>query len=387
RVDTNPDHCHNRDEEARLLSIGDEQIHSLHHGCGNDQDWYQLEAGQALGDYVIRVQKIPDCDWPVDDVDVFFENSSGNVVIFPSASIVELNGLFIVTISCQDIQNNDLFLRVRNFGDPRGYYSISLESSEGEAEIQGPNVLCQGREYEVVGIPSGASVFWSSTSGLNLSCLVCNPTSVQSVSGSGPFIIEATVLHNGCEITLEKEVQNSGSTVPPFSIHELIPACYDPIGGFGFSEYLISNPSAGVTYNWAVSGGTAFPGTGTFATINPNSIGWFTITVTAVGPCGAERVVRADFFADPCDDMRLKLSPNPTREILRVEIEDTISEGKVREDYLIFVTDLYGEMMYQGVSEIRELTLDVSNYKDGVYNMTVFRGDAYTSTNFVVSRE
>ncbi|MEL6863107.1 MAG: T9SS type A sorting domain-containing protein [Bacteroidota bacterium] len=378
----------NNDEQARPLAIGDNQVHTLHDGCSQDQDWYSLTPGEALGDYVITIQKIQDCDWPVDDVDVFFENSSGNIVFFPFANIVQLNGTFIVTVSCQDVANNDLYVRVRNFGDPRGYYRITMESSEGDAQISGSNILCEGREYEVINIPSGASVFWSSSPGLSLSCMVCNPTSVQSVSGSGPFWVQATVQHNGCTITLDKDVSNSGEVIPPFSIDEIFPACYEPFSNLGFNSYAISNVTPGVTYSWSMNNGSVFPSTGTFVTVSPNSLGWFTLTVTATNSCGATRTVSASFYAEECDDFpRILLSPNPTRDELRVTIEDRLAEGQVRGEYLIFITDLFGEMVYQGASELREFNIDVSTFKDGVYNLTIFSGDDYQSSNFVVNRE
>ncbi len=380
----------NSTEDATVLSLNDEQIHTLHDHCNRDMDWFVIEPGQVLGDHIIHVEKLSSCDWPVWDVRVFYINSSGLLVSFPGANVVQVNGKYIINVSCEDVENNELFIRVRNSFMPRGYYKIYMES-EYEAEIAGPNSFCNQAEYEVTGIPSGASVTWDVSSGLSLSCQTCNPTTVQSIFNSGTVTVGATITHNGCTVKVGKEVTINSPTVPPFGIVPLIPACYDPFSGFGgFGEYMIANAASGVTYNWSVSGGSAWPSTGTFSTIGINSPGSFTITVEAVGPCGARREVKATFIAGPCERMRVNVSPNPAKDFLRVEVEDEIPENEEigsTEKYLIIVNDLYGEVLYQEASDIKAFNLDISNYREGVYSLRVLRGDVQVATNFVVSRD
>ncbi|MEL6867183.1 MAG: M43 family zinc metalloprotease [Bacteroidota bacterium] len=216
----------NDEDEAGLIAVGETQIHTLHDNCITDEDWFAIEPGQALGDYIIHVEKLPDCDWPVDDVDVLYKNFLGNMVNFIPASVVPLNGKFYITIDCQEVANEELFIRVENNSKPEGAYKIYMESSEGNASIDGPEVICQNQSYEVIDIPSGASVTWSATPGLNLSCLSCNPTTIQSVGGASTYTIEALVSDNGCDIKLEQELTNSATIIPPFFIEEIIPACY-----------------------------------------------------------------------------------------------------------------------------------------------------------------
>ncbi len=67
-------------------------------------------------------------------------------------------------------------------------------------------------------------------------------------------------------------------------------------------HYSIVSPEPGVTYNWEADGATV-SSSGTSVTVSAASTAAFTLTVTAVGPGGCERVFEETFWpiTTPCD--------------------------------------------------------------------------------------
>ncbi|MEL6637072.1 MAG: hypothetical protein AAFR05_10005 [Bacteroidota bacterium] len=375
--------------EATPLSVGLTQIHTLHDHCNYDEDWFVLTAGQSLGFYTVRVEQLANCDWPVWTVEVLYENSAGNLVNFPGATVSQINGNFVINVSCQDATNNELFVKVNDLPGTAGYYQITMIGGN-PGSIAGPASFCGSAQYEVLGIPLGASVMWNPAPGLTFSCQACNPTTVQSIYSSGVFTLSATVTYNGCQSTVSRQIVKEPTTVPPFAIVEVNPACYETFGGLsGLGQYRISSPAPDVTYRWATSKGFLSPSTGTYVNVSPNGTGSMLLKVTATGTCGQTRRVSAFFNVERCEwQLGLDLHPNPAREVLRIAIADPAEEwGSEAGPYQIIVNDVYGKVLYRGMSDLRNLELDVARYREGVYTLRVLRNDKYVLANFVVSRE
>lgn len=379
----------NSDLEATPLAVGEPQIHTLHDHCNFDEDWFVLDPGQSLGGYTIRVEDVFNCDWPVWNVEVLFENSFGNIVPFAGATITQVNGDFIISVTCQDVTNNELFVKVNDLPGTTGYYKITMFGS-AQGSIRGPASFCSSAQYEVVGAPLGASITWNAIPGLSFSCQTCNPTTVQSIYSTGTFTLSATLTYNGCQSTISREIVKENTNVPTFGITEVNPACYETFGGLsGLGQYQISNPAPGVTYSWTTSNGFLSPSTGTFVNVSPSSLGTMQLRVTATGTCGQSQMVNAFYNVENCEwQLGLDLSPNPARDLLRVAIADPLEEADAMQaEYQIIVNDLYGQVMYRGVSDLKTLELDVAHYREGVYTLRVLRGGKYVVTNFVISKD
>ncbi|MEL6637071.1 MAG: hypothetical protein AAFW73_24305 [Bacteroidota bacterium] len=378
----------NNEGEAIPLTAGEAQIHTIHEHCNNDEDWFVLDPGQSLGNYSVRVERLTNCAWPVASVEVLYENSVGNLVNFPGATISQVNGNFIASVTCQDVSNHELFIRVNDLPGTTGYYRVVLRNST-PGLIQGPASFCSSAQYQVIGIPPGATVQWSTGPGLSFSCTTCPSTTVQGYY-AGTFTIRATIIHNGCLSFITKEVIRENTNVPPFSIVEVNPACYEGFGSLGgLGQYRIPNPAPGVTYSWSTNSGWISPTTGAYVNISTTSPHTLPLTVTATGSCGQSRVVNASFIVAPCSGrLGLDLHPNPARDVLRVAFDRPVEGwGEEQGEYQIIVNDLYGKVMYRGVSDLQNLELDVAPYREGVYTLRVLRNGKYVLTNFVVSKD
>ena len=151
--------------QARWITGGTTQIHSLHSGCDKEEDWYRLQPNTAIGNYTVTVSKIANCDFPVDEVKVLYLDANNEIVDFPGATITQIGTTTIATIPCSDVNVNSIFVKVSNNGTaPRGYYQINVTSSTGQPVLNSStNSLCNGLTLEVTGVPSNEVAQFSRT--------------------------------------------------------------------------------------------------------------------------------------------------------------------------------------------------------------------------------
>jgi hypothetical protein len=373
--------------QSRLIAGGATQIHSLHSGCDKEEDWYRLQPNTAIGNYTVTVSKLTDCDFPVDEVKVLYQNTSNEIVDFPGATITQSGNTITATISCADANANTIFVQVTNNGTaPKGYYQINVTSSTGQPALNSStNSLCNGLTLEVTGAPSNASVTWVSSSNITLANTAGTTNSITSfVPGGSNYWVRATVSLNGCTIQLLKTfTYDPNFGIPNFSIVEETPVCFP--GGGTFS---VSNPVNGVTYHWDCIGipcnGIQTYSNGTFVSIGADAIGTMTITATGIDGCGNSLTKSRTFNVKKCGFAQMDISPNPSTDVINVTIEDEFTEEGT---YTAYIVSQFSELKFQGDFPNKAFQINVSTLPNGIYYIHALRENQILSSTFLVNHE
>ncbi len=374
--------------QARWITGGTTQIHSLHTGCNKEEDWYRLQPNTAIGNYVVTVSKITNCDFPVDEVKVLYRNSSNEIVDFPGVTITQIGTTTIATINCSDVNANTIFVKVANTGNaPRGYYQINVTSNTGQPILNSStNSLCTGLTLNVAGVPSNATVTWTSSSNITLANTSGITNSIASfVPGGSNYWVRATIALNGCSIQLVRTfTYDANLGIPNFSIVEEIPACYYAEKG----EYSISNADPTVTYTWSCQGPPCFSitpfGNGYGALVGVDGSGTMTLTVVATDGCGNSLTKSRPFNVNRCSRERMEITPNPTSDVINVTIED---EFTVEGAYTTYIVSQFSELKFQGDFSNKQFQINVATLPSGIYYIHAIRNNQILSATFVVNHE
>lgn len=367
----------------RLISVGETQCHSFHKigSCQDEVDWLRIETSEGIaGSYIVEIIDVSGADNPVGEVLFWHTDSNGERTDEVDVINIQVNDNEAFEILCSEIQN-DILIEVRRSDIKEGKYAIRL-TTDPELSLSNASVdlVCQGDSYQVLGLPGGATVSWTSSWNISLSNTSGASTTISNVTqGSSSYWIEATITINGCTTTLRKNFNGTNNSIPTFDIEEVIPACYPPSHPFG--RY-VTVPS--VQVNWSINYGYTTP-FGSMTIVEPNSVGWFTLTATATNDCGNTVSVSRNFYADECDDggMHLVISPNPAKDIVRVEMSTSWDEFSTGE---ILVTNQYSTLHYQAEINTPVFEFDVSNFENGVYYLHVYSDADYAVEPFVVNK-
>ncbi|MBV6439215.1 MAG: hypothetical protein EPGJADBJ_00854 [Saprospiraceae bacterium] len=374
--------------QARWITGGTTQIHSLHSGCDKEEDWYRLQPNTAIGNYVVTVSKITNCDFPVDELKVLYRDANDEIVDFPGATITQSGSTITATISCADVNANSIFVQVENNGTaPRGYYQISVTSSTGQPVLNSStNSLCNGLTLEVTGLPSNATVTWTSSSNITLTNTSGATNSIASfVQGGSNYWVRATISLNGCTMQLVKTfTYDANLGIPDFYIVEEIPACYY----YGTGHYSISNDDPNVNYSWTCQGAPCFDistiGNGSLALVEADAPGLMTLTVVATDGCGNNLTKSRSFNVGRCDKQQMSITPNPTSSVINVMIED---EFTIEGIYTTYIVSQFSELKFQGDFSTKTFQINVATLPNGVYYIHAIRENQILSATFIVNHE
>jgi len=227
-------------------------------------------------------------------------------------------GALCYNASCQmmDVYGNDgvaNFLTWNIFGDP----SINLK----RPSISGSNIVCSsGATFTINNFPSDASVSWSGGPYLSLSSQSGNSATF-TVIGNGDSPVRAIIYPvnpGSCQINLTKTVW-VGKPILTSSVTG--PSQLTP----GLSAvYSITPTTRPSTYSWQIPSGCYYnycwhitSGQGTSAiSVQAGAIGSGAVQVTASNGCPGNdsryMYVTVQNPSDPCDNLTLSITPNPS---------------------------------------------------------------------------
>ena len=292
-------------EVPRVIEVGETQFHSFHgfDECPDIVDWLRIDNSNGeIGSYVVEVNSVEGFINAVEQVNIYNTDTDGN----RAAKFSEITGgNGSIQIPC-NTSTNDFLIEVVKAEDPedeivQSIYTISLSATPGVAISNAEQTeLCSGNQYEILNLPTNASVNWSSSFGTSIQ--VNNDQSIFILNGNidaTEYWIRAVVNANGCQKVLTKTFvsANSGS-FQGFEIVEVVPAC-NPANSV--LEYGIYRTVPATNVNWNINSGSIFGASnGTSISVNP-TFGNFTLTATQVNECGQDFSVSKNFFADECD--------------------------------------------------------------------------------------
>ncbi len=392
-------------EVPRLISIGETQCHSFHRigSCQDPVDWLRISnANGLLGAYRIEIDDADGYDNPVEEVRVWNTDGTGlrtNQV----TTINSQNGsIRIFEVPCSEIVNDFLVEVVRNTEVEEGAYTIALKTSIPQPFLISQSQVCVGESVSVVGVPTGATIFWQSSLNLTISTTTGTTTTITNASGSGSFFIRATISQNGCTYTVSKDFNSmGGSSLPSIGNISLgIEEGCDPV----FFTLSIPTVQGATSYQWECnsnnlnfSGCYGGNGTTTYAdaTLEEGQTIYFTVTVTAMNDCGASVSNTANFsyYAEDCDhipivgggggdERSVRVIPNPVSSTqFTIEITDNLTEPT---EYQVFITNQFGEMKFLMETNEKLNQVNVYNLTDGLYHVHVVTDESVSIANFIV---
>lgn len=392
--ETDPDKYEPDDSDfpgvPRPIVLGESQCHSFYDmlDCQDPADWLIMSLSQGvIGSYQIKIEKVDDAPNPVEKVRVWNIGGDGMRSTEVSTTASTVGTTMIFEFPCSAPSTSSLLIEVVRKSDvTEGKYEITLTSNT-PLSISGSNILCKTASYNVDGVPSGATVSWTSSPSITLQNTFGSTVTIQNyTTGTPPYWIEANIISGSCSQIIRKTFTNfiGSAGVPEFFISTNFPACF-PGGG----DYSISNPVNGITYSWDCDGipcnGIQTNSTGTFASIGADARGTMTITVTGMDECGNSRDKSFELTVQKCgfEMQQLVVSPNPTTGTINVQVQDTYdTEGT----YHIVVINQMSELKFQSDYNNKEFSVNLGELQNGVYSILVYRGETSATATFIINK-
>ena len=266
--------------------------------------------------------------------------------------------------------------------------------------LNGSTSICSLNRSYSVSTPSSASVVWSKSS--NLIQVGDNTGSTYTVraansSQSSTGLITSTIYNSQNQVFITRT--KSISIGPPSAPSKIIGFYRNGMefGSESIYEFSVNNSTNQVInqYHWVVGGGTILSGQGT-STITVKTVKvsgsnnvFFDVTVKHGNDCGwSSPLWRSGYVTSGVGPVRLSIYPNPTKDILYVEINKTeqpydlkIAKGEIR---------LYDKMM--GLKKVKRFdgtstSMSVSDLKSDVYFLQIITGDETYQEQVIISRE
>jgi len=266
------------------------------------------------------------------------------------------------------------------------------------ASISGQSVVCSsGTTFTVNNQPSGCSVSWTSSANLSPSSASGNPATFKA-NGNGAGWVQATV-RSGCgDVTLPQKAvwvgspRFSGTSVTgPTQLTPGLAAIYSISPAQGASNYSWTIPS-GCYYNycWEIESGQ---GT-TSIHVRTGAVGSGAIKCTATNTCGTDSRymyvnVQDPHDPDPCDDLTLSLSPNPSRGgdvvVQVIYPPDPCDEALMSSSPAnVTIIDNMGNMVYSRKHEGSRFELSGLGLKKGIYHIIYTKNNRRFEKTMVV---
>lgn len=367
----------------RLISLGETQCHSFHNinDCQDQVDWLRVDnINGVVESYVIEIDDLLPFDNPVEEVKTYNTDINGvrTSEIIPIFS--QQGTIRIYEVPCSEILNDLLIEVVRN-EQKEGKYSITLRNKYNlYLSNTSTSIVCQGDNYEIINLPTGATINWSTSTNIALSNSTGISTAIISYTPSSLYYwIQATITYGGCQMVLFKEFEGADIPISNFEIVKIIEACYPPTHPYG--RYT-TEPHTEVEWEANYGEITVLPDNSVM--LEPSSTGWITLSATAQNDCGSILVVTEDIYIEECQGCikKLEVSPNPTTiGQLNISLE---KEASISGSYHLLITNIFGELKHQSERSTDNFVLDVSNYGDGQYWIHVYLQECYRVETFII---
>jgi hypothetical protein len=272
------------------------------------------------------------------------------------------------------------------------YIPKIIQSSEIETNlstsITGPSIVCSnGGAFEIVDVPTGASIVWSKSSNLTQSTAQGTNPCTFSANGAGIGWISAQVITACANTTnLPQKAVWVGTPV----ISSISGPTYTP--NYQWATYtagLSSTLSAPDDYNWILNplNGNSVYDYGSTADIAYYNSGTYQVVVQAHNTCnwGSYTVLGVEVY----DSKRLSISPNPSSGETNLTIE-TISLEKTLDETVEWELEVFDNLLNlkEKKTKLKGISTEIQtqNWKEGVYIVRVKYMDEILTGKLVVKQ-
>jgi len=371
--------------------IRETQFHSFHgfDECPDEVDWLRIDNSNGeIGSYVVEVNSVDGFTNAVDMVNIYNTDANGN----RAAKFSEItSGNGSIQIPC-NTSTNDFLIEVVKAEDTedeivQSIYTISLSADQAiTLSNMDKSVLCTFDQFEILNLPLGATVTWSSSFSITHQVNSDQSITIENVSNTSSFYqIIADINYNGCQKRISKTFESAnGNNLQPFVIVEASPACFPPATPSSHGRFY-TIPSTVV--NWNNDSFSIFgPTTGKEVSVNA-AFGDFTLTATYSNGCGNEYTTSETFFADNCDSnpFGLKIS-NINEETIEVEVVNQSDNFRNNGIHQVVVTDINYDIKEQFETEANICIINTANYDDGIFVVHAYVEDDYAVEKIFVNK-
>jgi subtilisin family serine protease len=277
-----------------------------------------------------------------------------------------------------------------------GYGLVNAYSSTLAIRIQisGPSMLCSsGGSYSISNVPSGASITWSSSTGIaRTSAQGSNPCNFIATNSGTTGWIGATVTYEGITINLTPKSSIWLGGVPS-------PELYANNATLTGSDWytvvlntpdvyfcLVPDPAGSPIYpdTWEVEGDSYWYTNGSFLEFVPNVLGENIVAGYRHNTCGFNGTyftieVVSSKSGEVVEDIYFKLSPNPANEYVDIKLA-LPDEEKMVDSYRVDFVDSYSRNVKQVVLSGLENRVNIQDLHPGYYVVLLrYNGEVYSN--------
>jgi hypothetical protein len=254
--------------------------------------------------------------------------------------------------------------------------------------ISGPTQVCSSTTatYSVNNMPQGATIVWSSGTGLTrTSAQGANPCNF-SVSGSGTSYVSAVITFSGNTFTTPNYTVNRVDyPVPSTPTINVVGASGS---GGNYTVALNSSPvyftlygGGGYSYGWDTWGiSSSYEITGNALDLYPDVADYNMISGYVYNTCHQSQRVTAYLEVT---EYRLLVSPNPASEYVEIELlstEETLTDDDLRIDFVNANSNIIKQEMLSGTKN----RVNIQDLPKGLYIVTLHHGKKAYSTKLMI---
>lgn len=395
----------NFSETARPILLNEIQKRNFNQQYYGDGVWGQCD--------VDWVRFVPICNQTF-DIQTFAmsgkTNADTRLTVFNNAlsqlaqndDISGSNHFSKITISL--LGGQTYFIRVENMSaNVTGYYNLSVDQA---FTINGPNSFCTtSNTYSVSNLPAGATVTWSTPSGL---VTINTPNATQTTltkTGNGIITLTAAISNacGGSPVVISKSNIVVGTGVPISGTYNSPSSPIEamvPFTGFDLTTFNASciafntnmsangagtiswaGPSGGDVY-WLQSGDNVFV---SFSAIGQTIV----LTATATNSCGSTlkkyRFKCTTTTSCGIQPLRVILSPNPAFSTMNISLVHNNPQAILQPFQKIRIIDKLGNVKQnkQYSAGTKNTSVNLAALAPDVYTLQVFDGQSWYSEKFV----
>ena len=259
--------------------------------------------------------------------------------------------------------------------------------------ISGPSILCSsGGSYSISNVPSGASITWSSSTGIaRTSAQGSNPCNFIATNSGTTGWVSATITYNGNNISLPQKTMWLGGVPSP----ELYANNATLTGSDWYTVVLntpdvyfclVPDPAGSPIYpdTWEVEGDSYWYTNGSFLEFVPNVLGENIVAGYRHNTCGFNGTyftieVVSSKSGEVVEDIYFKLSPNPANEYVDIKLA-LPDEEKMVDSYRVDFVDSYSRNVKQVVLSGPENRVNIQDLHPGYYVVLLrYNGEVYSN--------
>lgn len=262
--------------------------------------------------------------------------------------------------------------------------------------ISGQTTICSSETYTVNDVPTGCTVYWTSSLNITLPTDRTTNSIVATANGSGSGWVQATINSTCGSVTL-----------PQFPIWAGVPPLYAISG----PASIVLNSTAHYTadflprqastygiyyYDWAITSNLQFESSHTYQTdayIKGITLGLGRVGFYTTNGCGTSTF---SFPVRVVSAKSLNIYPNPASEEITIEIDDEtkvddtlnniiVSEQSTNTEYLVNIYDNSGMPVFaKKYRNINEIKLNISKWQKGLYRVMLMIGNEKYAGSFII---